>query len=941
MTFHRQHLLAALLWLIVMVLAVRFIQFSAAAAVRPSPGFVAAYTAARLVYEGADASQFYDDDWFIAQVGRFEPGIGDIFVNPPTTSLLLLPLAGFDYATARLIWTALNLLGLVAIVGWLLRQLQFKGLWVPAAISFALLYQPFYANMRGGQVYIFLLGLLLLVWHGYRHKKDALLGITLGLMLVLKLATPLLWPLLLVQKRWRALFWGFASAGAVVLLSLPWLGVNAWIRHITIILKSGSRPESAVTAYQTVFSFFRHLLTYDAQWNPDPLLQLPALGAWLPWLAFAVLLGVSLVWAYKVGTHDQLFAAFTILSVILSPWALEHHYPLLFLPLAILTAWVRREPGYWPWVVWGLGLVLIAAPLSYQVPLLTGGRWAFLAYPRLYGALLLWGLALWGTGLSLKGYRGLLAKVAPLLFLLLFWGVSITYLDRFPVIHNDETSILAPGYNLFEEGVYGLDMYTGHQERERIYLEVMPLMSWVQGLSSWFLGVGVWQMRFVPVVAGLFTLALTFALARRLAGRQVGWLTLGLLLFWQWGPGGYEFLGSGIALIDLSRVGRYDILVAPLSVAILWCWVEARKSSRPRLYFLCGLLVGLAGLAQLYGLFWLGVLAGFWLLEHVFRLVQSVRLNQSGGASLGGIPKPPSWGQAGLVLAGVVSAMSVWLILVWTNWTTFTSQFSMHEQRFNLFSAAFYVNNLSREGERYFLGTTESATLTRLGFWVAVLVLPVALLWLTGRVVKQQNRQALWLLLPCLIFPLLLALLLSKKSFGYLLLVMPLWVTAVAWVGTRLWQRGGLGRGIVMTLSLLVVGEGLIAMGQMQTRATIAAATHPFFAQLHQIIPDAERIVGPQTYWLAFPDQEYRSFILVFALGRQGSLETALTTMAPEVIIVNDTMIGWLALHDEQQQPTMPYAEAFWAFLDQHQARLIGQLRDPTGEEVQVYQLSP
>jgi hypothetical protein len=40
-------------------------------------------------------------------------------------------------------------------------------------------------------------------------------------------------------------------------------------------------------------------------------------------------------------------------------------------------------------------MTLIALDLPYRSPRLADGAWALLAYPKLYGAWLLWGLAIW------------------------------------------------------------------------------------------------------------------------------------------------------------------------------------------------------------------------------------------------------------------------------------------------------------------------------------------------------------------------------------------------------------------------------------------------------------------------------------------------------------------------------------------------------------------
>ena len=66
---------------------------------------------------------------------------------------------------------------------------------------------------------------------------------------------------------------------------------------------------------------------------------------------------------------------------------------MLLVPAAVaLARWFARAPrpaidGLWL----ALALALLAAPLPYEDPVLTVGWTALLAYPRLYGAWLLWG----------------------------------------------------------------------------------------------------------------------------------------------------------------------------------------------------------------------------------------------------------------------------------------------------------------------------------------------------------------------------------------------------------------------------------------------------------------------------------------------------------------------------------------------------------------------
>jgi hypothetical protein len=178
---------------------------------------------------------------------------------------------------------------------------------------------------------------------------------------------------------------------------LPWIGAAAWTSYLPLLAGLAGRPETSVTAYQTLLSFFRHLFVYDAQWNPAPLWNAPSLGLVLPWLGLVVMLAAS-VYAVLIGAKaDLTFALFAIASVVLSPVSLDYHYTLLLVPVAILFAWVHRQGDLWHWAVLAAGVALIAANLPYNSPRVSAGALALLAYPKLYGACLLWALAWWAA----------------------------------------------------------------------------------------------------------------------------------------------------------------------------------------------------------------------------------------------------------------------------------------------------------------------------------------------------------------------------------------------------------------------------------------------------------------------------------------------------------------------------------------------------------------
>ncbi len=383
---------------ILTVLALFYLSaYSVAAAFWPRPGFVAAYTVSRLLLEGADPALAYDNEWFIAQVQRFEPTVIDINVNPPTMALVALPLAWLPYRVARLIWGLSNVGFLVLLVAGMARELGWNRTQLMGGMFAAALFQPVYAHQEQGQLYLGMGVLLLLAWVSYRRHNEALLGITLAGLLLFKLVGLFLWPLLLVQRRWRALLWGGGMSLLVVVATLPWLTWASWAAHLRFIPVSGSAPERAVTAYQGINSLIRHLFSYDALYNPNPVFLWPWAARWLPLLLLLFLVGLTLWLSRNKQPSDELFMALVIVGVIGSPLVLDYHYPLLLLPLGVVATRLMARPRTppWLWLLFAVIYLLLALPLPYTAPVLEYRWLAFLAYPKLYAGILLWGLCLY------------------------------------------------------------------------------------------------------------------------------------------------------------------------------------------------------------------------------------------------------------------------------------------------------------------------------------------------------------------------------------------------------------------------------------------------------------------------------------------------------------------------------------------------------------------
>jgi 4-amino-4-deoxy-L-arabinose transferase-like glycosyltransferase len=508
-----------------------------------------------------------------------------------------------------------------------------------------------------------------------------------------------------------------------------------------------------------------------------------------------------------------------------------------------------------------------------------------------------------------------------------FLAVSLWHLDRVPPIHNDEPTILAPGWKLVTRGVFGLDMLDGLDGADRHYLEVMPAMSVVEGAVAGIAGPGVWPMRAVPAVLGAATLALAGLLALRLAGPAASAVTVGVLLLWQWTPGGAPFLPTGIPLLDISRIARYDILAAPLGLAALLAALAARTSGSSIRLLASGALVGLATLATPYGAFW-GVAVALVLAIEARGPADGVRRAAR---------------ETALVAAAGAIVLLPWVVYAAMNWSDLLGQYGRHAGRFDFGDPAFYLDSVLHEGERYELGVRSPATYARVGFWLLAVGVPAAFAWLARRAWANRDRRAVWLLVPCAVQPTLLALLVNEKRFYYLAAVVPLFAVLLGWAFAALLAaprravRWAAGAVLAVTAT-----QGVFALARVGQAAAGVGPPAAYFARLRKAVgPGCRRIVGPHAEWFAFPERDYLSFTVPVSImaAEHESLRAAFASLAPDAVLLTPYVVA--AYTHQTVGPGPATAEALRAMLASLGLARTEVLADNRGSPIEVWSVHP
>ena len=369
--------------LLALVLAIFAARTAIPAAQRLTHGFLAYYVAGQALRDGEPGKRLYDDEWFAARVMEVSHGtVTDININPPPLAVAWVPFAYLSAEDSLRLWIALNVLclglslWLIAVeLGWSRR------LWAIVAVTTLLtLAAPTREQIALGQMYACILLLYVIGWRAYVHRSDALAGIAVGLAIALKTQG---WPiglLMLAQRRWSAARWVVATAAVAGLATLPWVGLDAWRAFLFEAIPSTTTPWATLTAYQDTLGFWQHLFRYDAQRNPNPLFDAPALAAVL---TLSTTIGACVALIVGKRTASVGFAAAVVLTEVLSPVAEQYHYVVMLLPLAVLwhAAWQSNNAALGCCAL--VATLLLACPIDYKS---AHPAWAILHnYPRLLG----------------------------------------------------------------------------------------------------------------------------------------------------------------------------------------------------------------------------------------------------------------------------------------------------------------------------------------------------------------------------------------------------------------------------------------------------------------------------------------------------------------------------------------------------------------------------
>lgn len=502
--------------------------------------------------------------------------------------------------------------------------------------------------------------------------------------------------------------------------------------------------------------------------------------------------------------------------------------------------------------------------------------------------------------------------------LAVFLDLTLTTLDRYPPVIQDEPWIAGPAIKFAVHGVYGSDLFAGYYGAAQAYFISMPAYPLLLAASFKLLGIGLVQARLVSVLFGGLTLLATYLVGRRLVGTVPAAGAATLLVFWRVTRWGYVY-GSGVPLLDLSRVARYDIAVAPLvllATGVVVAGIERRSSW---LFVAGGALVGLATLCQPYGAFWLLAVAPlfFW---------------REGWTGLRG--RSPY-----LFLTGFVLAIIPWLVFIAVHPADYFGQMRFLHSHLLFFDPAFYLHNLESEYRLYPLGLFSGGP--RAGSLLLLVGLPVALVAMIRDAWGTRNIALAAVAFGWLVPQVLFALADSEKMFGHVVALFPFAALVLCWGGRRLWQATieppSLRR--ILRIALVAGVAAIVAEGTggiIHLRA-VAASTTPytrFESRIDRMLARRTLVLGSPEFQLGLLAHPYRSFAVPFLLADGDtysprlSFEVALKRVNPAAILMERPFVAYLR---QASHPNSSGHEVYMSlerYLRRHHARLLGIVRD-------------
>lgn len=281
-------------------------------------------------------------------IGPFRPGPAGLYLYTPAPALLVEPFTWLGPDVAVFAWLVVRMALVVATC-----LLMPVPRWVKlAALAVAVVSAQFLYDLDLGNVSLIVTFFAVVAW---RWLDKPLSGISIAAALTIRPAMGVVWLWWIARRQWTAVAWTVLGFAAVVLASLPFLGVDPWLqyvivlRHVSDVVGVANNLDLGSTALGLGF--------------PEPVANLFLVGGY----ALAI---TAIVFGLR-RDREIGFAITLMATLLLSPLLWDHYLTNLIVPGALLAARGRRWGVLLPLLGWlPLELLPIAAICGMFLPFL-------------------------------------------------------------------------------------------------------------------------------------------------------------------------------------------------------------------------------------------------------------------------------------------------------------------------------------------------------------------------------------------------------------------------------------------------------------------------------------------------------------------------------------------------------------------------------------------
>jgi hypothetical protein len=363
--------------------------------------FATFYSAARCFAEHRDPYDF--ETLRGAGAPSFGGWIGRYFYPPPFAACCVRPLLALPFGAARRLWVLVEAAAYLTAALLLVRSLFPHGDPAGPVLVGALVlpYAPFVLDLRLGSVSGLLLLLLVIFVREWEKGRLWRAALALAAALVLKLTPGLVVAYLLWRGEWRLSARIAACGAAILLVCLPWTGVQPYAAYARVVLPYLSSANFSWFTNQSADAFFWRLFVP----NPDttPWVASPVLYRACTWSVTALLLA-GIAWLGlrarrapgRLASREWWEVACVLVAGLLLARVTWEYMVVLALPAFAL--WVREaargDPGRRETLVVAAAFALCALPFPYAESPLRSGIGLLFESPRSYGLVLLFAATL-------------------------------------------------------------------------------------------------------------------------------------------------------------------------------------------------------------------------------------------------------------------------------------------------------------------------------------------------------------------------------------------------------------------------------------------------------------------------------------------------------------------------------------------------------------------